>query len=105
MRKWENRVNSELPREMQKAAAAAIDPADRPLPCPQFLRLAENVRPTALAAHRNQRRMFAENERRLGGIAGNLIDEAALQGQHGIEGRRAEQVDLQARAVAVRHRD
>src|SRR5262249_26776469 len=58
----QDRVEGELAWQVEQAAAATIDPTNRPAPATQFLRTAENMCPASLPPNRDQRRMLADGE-------------------------------------------
>jgi hypothetical protein len=53
------------------------------------------VTPASFSTDRDERRMLAQNQSRRVAIAGNLIDEPALQSERSLELHQSEHVNLQ----------
>src|SRR5207248_11399005 len=90
----EDGVDGELAGGVQQTAAPAVDPADLPLPGAQLVGVAQDVGAAALAADGDERGVFAEDQGGARAVAGDLVDQPALQGQGGFEVNRAQEVDL-----------
>jgi hypothetical protein len=88
----QDRVDGDLSGAVQPRPAAAADPADGPA---VFGRVDAEMAAAGLPAHGDERRMLADDEDGLAGIATDLVVKATLQAQHGVELDFAEQVDLQ----------
>jgi hypothetical protein len=82
---------------VQKAAAAAVDPADRPFARRQVVRLVADVIVAAVAPDADERRVLAKNEHSPRPIAADLVNEPPLTPEHVFKIDGPEQVNLQRR--------
>ena len=91
-----NRIDRQLPRRVNQAAAATIQPAHVEPAGRQLARLCEDVGTAAFSTDRDQRRMLAQQNDALRVIpVGNFEMQVFLQQQRGFEVDHPEQIDLQ----------
>jgi hypothetical protein len=91
----QDRVDGKLTREVEHAAAAAVDPVDRPATVAKFLVVHVDLSWPGLPADGDDRRVFAEDQRDPVPIRGYLAQQEMLQGQRTVEFDFAQQVRAQ----------
>lgn len=86
----DDRIDGDLPGGREQAAAAAVDPADRPAVIAKFIGFQANIGSASLSADGNTPGMLANQEKAVCGIARDIVDESALQVEQFIEIETAE---------------
>src|ERR1700722_1496710 len=88
-------VDGDLSRQVQPAAAAAVDPTHTPAPRLELLGTELDVSRAALSPNTNKRSVLADDECCRFRILGRLIDQYTLQRQSSLKVHLAKQVGAQ----------